>query len=63
MSSELEPVAVEVVEERDASYLFRNEDGKEAFFPKSETSFKQRNLKTGKAVALVPLWLLEKKGW
>ena len=62
-STELEPVAVTVVEDREASYLFQHEDGRQAYFPKSETTFKQRNVKTGKAVALVPIWLLEKRGW
>lgn len=59
---ELEPVEVIVKEEREKSYLFVK-DGQEAFFPKSEVSSQRRNVKTGVAVALVPLWLLEAKGW
>lgn len=63
MSDELEPIQVTVVEERDVSYLFQHEDGRQAFFPKSQVNFKRRNINTGEAIALVPLWLLEKKGW
>lgn len=61
--SETEPVDVRVIEERDKSYLLATEGKGNAFFPKSEVSFKSRNTKTGVAVAVIPLWLLEKKGW
>lgn len=61
--SELEPVEVIVLEDREKSYKFQAQGKPDAFFPKSEVSFKSRNVKTGKAVAMIPLWLLEKKGW
>ena len=60
---QLEPVEVTVKEEREKSYLFSAEGKPDTFFPKSEVSFKRRNVNTQEAIALIPLWLLEKKGW
>lgn len=35
----------------------------DAMFPKSEVSFKRRNVKTGAALAEIPVWLLKDRGW
>lgn len=65
MSDDIEPVRCVVLRESDAAYLLRdeNDETREAWFPKSQVSFQMRNMKTGKATAEIPLWLLEKKGW
>jgi hypothetical protein len=65
VSNELETVRCTVMRESDAAFLLRDADDetREAWFPKSQVSFKMRNMKTGKATAEIPLWLLEKKGW
>lgn len=65
---ETDKVKVRVMDDRDKSYLFEEmrDDGmppKRDFFPKSEVTFDRRNVKTGEAVAIIPLWLLERKGW
>lgn len=67
---ETEPVPVIVVRETAMAYLLRDrsqdEDGdedSEEWFPKSQIHFEQRNVKTGKAIAIIPLWLLRDKGW
>ena len=63
--NDVEPVPCVVVRETDKAYLLRDGDdsGREAWFPKSQVSFRQRNVKTGKVVAEIPLWLLERNGW
>lgn len=62
---ELETIACIVVDERERAFLLR--DGldldREDWFPKSQISFSRRNMKTGHAVAEIPLWLLNEKGW
>ena len=65
MSNELETVNCFVIKETEKAYLLQDADNtdREAYFPKSQTSFKMRNMKTGKATAEIPLWLLEAKGW
>ena len=65
MSDELEKVSVLVTGETELAYHFKERDGeeREAWFPKSHVSFAQRNVKTFKAVAEIPMWLLKKKGW
>ena len=34
-----------------------------AGFPKSQVVFERRNVKTGKALANIPVWLLEDRNW
>ncbi len=59
---ETETVNVTIIGETEKAY--RLSDGElERWFPKSEVTFQQRNIKTGKATAEIPLWLLEAKGW
>ncbi len=56
-------VKVTVVRETEKAYLFRDDEGREDYFPKSEVVFVSRNVKTLRAVASIPLWLLNEKGW
>ena len=56
-------VKVTVVKETEKAYFFEDEEGKTGWFPKSEVSFASRNVKTLKAVAIIPLWLLNEKDW
>jgi len=59
---ETETVNVTIIGETEKAY--RLSDGElEGWFPKSEVTFQRRNIKTGKATAEIPLWLLEAKGW
>lgn len=60
---ETDDVKVTVVKETEKAYLFKSEDGEEAYFPKSQVSFKRRNMLTGVTLAEIPLWLLTEKGW
>jgi len=61
---ETDDVPVIVLEEREKCYYFQEKEGdKKAFFPKSQITFKYRNIKTLQAVAVIPLWLLKEKGW
>ena len=64
-ASELETVLCIVVRESDAAYLLQDRagHGNQEWFPKSQVSFQRRNIKTGEAVAEIPLWLLTKTGW
>jgi hypothetical protein len=55
-------VSVLIIDETEKAYLFHNE-GKQEWFPKSEVHFESRNIKTGKARAIIPDWLMQKKGW
>jgi hypothetical protein len=63
--SDLEPVSCTVIGETDKAFQLQEKDNDKrvAWFPKSHVSFKRRSLKTGEAVAEIPLWLLTKKGW
>jgi len=65
MNDAIEIIRCEVVRETDKAYLLRDREdaGRSAFFPKSQVSFQRRNIKTGEAVAEIPLWLLTEKGW
>lgn len=65
MDPETDTIRCFVMRETAAAYLLRDRDepGREAFFPKSQVSFKYRNLKTLEATVEAPLWLLEAKGW
>ena len=63
---ETDIVKVTIVKESDKAFLMTDDnstDNPEAWFPKSEVTFKRRNVITGKAVAEIPLWLLSAKGW
>jgi hypothetical protein len=54
-----------VLRETDKAYQLQEQAGEKRieWFPKSYVSFPKRNLKTGFAVAEVPLWLLKAKKW
>jgi len=61
---ETDTVNVTVVRETEKGYLLNDENHcGQAWFPKSEVCFERRNIKTGKAVAIIPLWLIEANGW
>lgn len=62
---ETDKVRCVVVGETAKAYSLRdgNDETRVAWFPKSEISFERRNIITGVAVAEIPLWLLEAKGW
>lgn len=59
---ETDIIKVTVVKETPKAFLL-SEGEKEAWFPKSQVSFQRRNIKTGEAVAEIPLWLIEKNNW
>lgn len=63
--SELDVVRCVVVRETEKAWLLRDADDpeRESWFPKSQVSFRMRNVRTGAATAEIPLWLLEKNGW
>lgn len=62
-NSETDTVDVTVLEEVGKCFKLRDVHGNEGLFPKSQVSFKQRNVKTGEAVAEIPEWLLKDRGW
>lgn len=63
--TETDTVKCTVISESDKAYQLKdsNDETRIAWFPKSEVCFERRNIKTGAAVAEIPLWLLEAKGW
>jgi hypothetical protein len=69
MNDQIETVECIVIRETYLAYFLRerNEHGRDpgraAYFPKSQVSFKRRNIKTGAATAEIPLWILTEKGW
>ena len=65
MNAEIEIVRCSVIRETSGAWLLRDRDepSREAYFPKSQISFRRRNIKTGEAEAEIPLWLLTEKGW
>lgn len=65
MESENDIVRCVVTGETEKAYKMRDKEdpSRESFFPKSQISFQRRNLKTGEAEAVIPVWLLESKGW
>lgn len=63
MDPETDDVACWITDETPKAYRLKTDTHGEAWFPKSETVFKRRNMKTGDAVAELPLWLLRAKGW
>ena len=64
-SNEIEPVRCQVLGETEKAYHLEdaNDTSRQAWFPKSQVSFRRRNTRTGEATAEIPLWLLESKGW
>ena len=61
---ELDEIDCEVLEEFETDKSFCLRYGKEmSLFPKSEVTFKRRNVLTGKAVAEIPVWLLRDRNW
>ena len=64
-NSETDKVAVTVTASTGKAYRLRDNENteREDWFPASEISFDRRNVKTGDAVADIPLWLLKAKGW
>jgi len=63
---ETDKVKVTVKDESPKAYLMADNEHPEreaAWFPKSEVSFDRRNIHTGDALAVIPLWLLKSKGW
>lgn len=65
MSESIETVECEVISETEKAYLLRDRftAGRSDYFPKSQVSFKRRNIKTGEAIAEIPMWLIKSKGW
>lgn len=65
MSTPTDIVQCTVMRETAKAYLLRDADqpSREAYFPKSQVSFSRRNIHTGEAVAVIPLWLLKEKNW
>ena len=60
---ETDQVVCTVIEEREKSFLLRNEEGKQVFFGKSQISFVRRNKITGAAIAEIPIWILDKENF
>jgi len=69
---ETESVSVEVKLETNKAYYLRDlasdkldctDEDACAWFPKSQIHFSTYNIKTKKATAVIPLWLLKEKGW
>lgn len=62
---ETDDVECVVLRETEKAYFLqdKNDESREAYFPKSQVSFKRRNVLTKEAVAEIPLWLLREKGW
>ena len=54
-------IPVTIKDETQKAYLLVNHGGSEEWFPKSEVHFSYRN--GTEANAVIPDWLLEKKGW
>ena len=65
MDTETDIVRCWLIRETAGAYLLRDrdEETREAFFPKSQVSFRYRNPRTKEATAEIPLWLLDEKGW
>ena len=60
---ECDLVHCKFIEARGKAYLLENEDGQQEFFPMSQVSFERCSADGTDAVAEIPIWLLEKKGW
>jgi hypothetical protein len=65
MATETESVKCRVVSETPLAFQLERETepGLAQWFPKSQIHFARRNVKTGDAEAVIPLWLLTEKGW
>lgn len=64
-NTETDKVAVTVTASTGKAFRLRDNASpeREDWFPASEISFDRRNVKTGDALAEIPLWLLKAKGW
>lgn len=62
---ETDDVRCVVIRETEKAWYLQDKDNEDRcdYFPKSQVTFKRRNAITGEAVAEIPLWLLENKGW
>lgn len=65
MPSNIEKIQCQVIRETGGAYLLQDHQDPERqdYFPKSQVSFTRRNINTGEAIAEIPLWLLDAKGW
>lgn len=63
MKDETDEVPVVILKETDKAFQLKNEEGKIDWFPYSQISFKKKNLITKEAIAEIPMWLLNAKGW
>lgn len=65
MSNDIENVRCTVLRETERGLLLQDAaaPNREDWFPKSQVSFRRRNTRTGEALAEIPLWLLDEKGW
>lgn len=64
-NDEIEEIACTVRGETGKAWFLKqkNKPFKEGYFPKSQVSFARRNIRSGDAVAEIPTWLLNAKGW
>ena len=62
---ETDDVECVVLRETEKAYALqdKSDPDRRDFFPKSQVSFKRRNVNTGEALVEIPLWLLREKGW
>ena len=60
---ELDKIHCKFIGTRGKAYILENEEGVRDYFPMSQVSFDRCNKETGEAVAEIPIWLLDKKGW
>lgn len=49
-------VPVEVIRETDDAYLLKDEESNQSWFPKQHVTVRN-------GLAVIPLWLLDQKGW
>jgi hypothetical protein len=61
----IDKVECTVIEESPKAFKLQDKANPERldWFPKSQISFDRRNINTGDALAVIPLWLLKSKGW
>ena len=60
---ELEKVNCKFLGHQGKAYILENDEGQRDFFPMSQVSFDRCNEETGEAIAEIPIWILDKKGW
>ena len=59
--TEIDEVEVTIKSETEKAYMLQGNNGDMSWFPKSQVSFKSRI--GDKAIAEIPIWLLEEKHW